>query len=101
MGKMKITCNAEEASEAMRHRFERYEALACHIAQGIKDGIVAHNKHEASHGFLPAAPEEISQSIAHAVGVFILKNDTTAIERVIEDLRLCVSEDPFERIDTL
>ena len=97
----KITCNAEEASEAMRHRFERYEALACHIAQGIKDGIVAHNKHEASHGFLPATPEEISQGIAHAVGVFILKLDPAALDRIIEDLRLCMSEDPFERIETL
>ena len=97
----KITCNAEEASEAMRHRFERFEALACHVAEGIKEGIVAHNKHEAGHGFLPAAPEEISQSIAHAVGVFILKLDPAAIERIIENLRLCVSEDPFERIETL
>jgi len=97
----KITCNAEEASEAMRHRFERFEALACHIAQGIKDGIAAYNKHEASHRFLPAAPEEISHSIAEAVGAHILKSDPAAIDLIIEDLRLCVSEDPFERIETL
>jgi hypothetical protein len=97
----KITCNAEEASEAMRHRFERFEALACHVSQGIRDGIVAHNKHEASHGFLPAAPEEISQSLAEAIGAHILKNDPAAIERFIEYLRLCMSEDPFEKIDTL
>jgi len=97
----RFTCDAEQANEAMRHRFERFEALSCHVFQGIRDGIAAHNKHEASYGFSPATPEEISQSIAETMATNILKSDPTAIERFIEDLRLSMSEDPFERIDTL
>src|SRR5262245_33060508 len=97
----KIRCDAEEASEAMRQRFERFEALACHVADGITEGIAAHNKHEASHGFLPATPEEISQSLAEAIASAILKHDPSAIERFIEDLRVSMSDDPFDRIDTL
>lgn len=97
----KITYDAEEANEAMRHRFERFEALACHVYQGIKDGITAHDKHEASYGFLPATPVEVSQSIAEAIATGILKSDPASVERFIEDLRLSISEDPLERIDTI
>ena len=97
----KITCDAEQANEAMRHRCERFEALACHVSRGIRDGIASHNKHEASHGFSPAAPEEISQSMAQSVEADILKSDPAAIERFIEDLHLSVSGRPFERMCTL
>jgi hypothetical protein len=97
----KIRCDAEEAKEAMRHRFERFESLACHVSSGIREGIVAHNKHEAGHGFSPATPEEISQSIAEAIARDILNCDPAGIERFIEDLRLSMSEDPFDRLDTL
>jgi hypothetical protein len=63
---MKIQCNAEEASEAMRHRYERHEALACHLGQGIERGIAAHNAHEGGHGFPPAAPDEIIMSLVES-----------------------------------
>jgi hypothetical protein len=93
----KIICDAEAADEAMRNRWERFESLSCHIDTGIRDGIAEHNKNEVGGGFLPATPEEISQSLAHAVASF-LRSDNAAIERLIEDLHLASSD---ERFDTL
>lgn len=97
----KITCDAEEANEAVRHRFERFQALADHIVGGIVQRIVAHNKHEAGLGFLPATPREISQSSAEAIATLIVKNDPAAMEWFIEDLRLSMLENFAERYDTL
>jgi hypothetical protein len=68
---MRITCDAAAAEEAMRHRYERFEALTCHISQGIRDGIKAHNIHEQGHGFLPATPDDISKALAQAVAMIL------------------------------
>jgi hypothetical protein len=73
---------------------ERFEALACHIYQGIKGGIAEHNKHERSLGLLPAVPEEISMSIAEAV-TMVLGNDGS-IERLIENLRLAATSEIYD-----
>ena len=87
---MTIKCDATAASAAMRHRYQRFEAMACHIHKGIKDGITEHNRHESGHGFLPAAPEEISMSLAEAVAT-LLNSDTASIERFIENVRLSMT----------
>jgi hypothetical protein len=79
---MKITCNPKEAADAMEQRYYRFEALTCHIWGGIQNGIKAHNVHEQGHGFLPAAPEEISMSLMNAV-VSHFRHDAVAVERFI------------------
>ena len=75
---MKITCNPKEAADAMEQRYYRFEALTCHLMQGIQAGIKAHNLHEQGHGFLPAAPEEISMSLMNAVASHF-RHDAVAV----------------------
>jgi len=86
---MIVKCDADEAYEAMHQRYERFEALSCHLGMGIRDGIKAHNTHEGGCGFPPAAPEEITMALADAVASHF-GYDETAIERFIESLRLCI-----------
>jgi len=94
---MIFKCNADEAGEAMRHRYERFEALSCHLRKGIQDGIKAHNIHEAGYGFPPAAPEEISMSLVDAVAAH-LHYDEAAIMRFIENLRQCREPEFLEQL---
>jgi hypothetical protein len=87
---MKITCNPKEAADAMEQRYYRFEALTCHLEQGIQAGIKAYNIHEQGHGFLPATPEEILMSLMAAVASHF-NHDAVAVERFIELLRLYVN----------
>ena len=97
----RITCDAAAAEEAMYQRYERFEALACNIERGIRDGIKAHNVHEHDHGFLPATPDDICKSLAQAVAE-ILRFDDDASQKFIEDLHLSLAfERPDERWETL
>ena len=63
----KITCDPSRASEEIRTIYERHEALGCHLEEGIRAGIEAHNKHELSHGFNRATPAEIKIALAATV----------------------------------
>jgi hypothetical protein len=92
---MKITCNPKEAADAMEQRYYRFEALTCHLKQGIQAGIKAHNIHEQGHGFLPATPEEILMSLMAAVASHF-NYDAVAVERFIELLRLYVNQEGLD-----
>ena len=92
---MNITCNPKEAANSMEQRYYRFEALSCHIEQGIQAGIKAHNILEQGHGFLPAAPEEISTSLMNAVASHF-RHDAVAVERFIELLRLYVNQESLD-----
>jgi hypothetical protein len=93
----RITCDAAAAGEAMRQRYERFEALACHIEQGIGDGVKAHNIHERNHGFLPATPGDISKALAEAVAR-ILRFDEDASKKFVEDLHLSLTLEVWETL---
>ena len=96
MTKPVIVCDPKAAHEAMQQRYERFEALSCHIGQGIKEGIAAHNKHEGTIPLPPASPSEVLASLANAL-VQELKWDEANVDQLYALMRLRLDpEDSLE-----
>jgi hypothetical protein len=86
---------------ASKERYERLDALACFIGDGIRAAIIAFNAEEKRlpGGPHPAMPDEIKKALALAIATDIIKPTGDAgLAEFIEFLRLSQGPEIYETL---